>query len=152
MPTDINWPIFSSRDILRSCLSAHLTASLLGFEEYGLTSGFLAETGLMNRVAGAKHKTAISRNEVIAFLVILPDSSIVASWYRRLAHMTSFVNLSRAYDSSVTAEGRAEGESSFCRLAGAAEKANDTTHATKNVTRLPISTYQVQAIGVQKRM
>ena len=73
MPTDINWPIFSSRDILRSCLSAHLTASLLGFEEYGLTSGFLAETGLMNRVGGAKHKTAISRNEVIAFLVILPD-------------------------------------------------------------------------------
>jgi len=35
--TQISCPIFSSSDMRRNSLSAHLSASLVGFAEYGLT-------------------------------------------------------------------------------------------------------------------
>src|SRR3982750_1192458 len=41
---------------------------------------------------------------------------------------------------------------SSCCSRGASAKANDASHAITSVTKLPISTYQVQASGVQNLM
>src|SRR5437588_1522465 len=75
MPTEINWPIFSSSDIFFSSLAAQFSASFEGLREYGFVfwsgSGFgIASRGAPARDSGARVSAAsISKqtNDVINF-------------------------------------------------------------------------------------
>src|SRR5882762_11806370 len=70
MPTEINWPIFSSREMRRSSLSAHFSASFDGFREYGLTDSgagaVFAEAGAaMRTMPAGPSKNVATSNSVV---------------------------------------------------------------------------------------